>query len=64
MFEMTVKFKSEDGSRSYSKKFLMYEELLLNSKDDDTLKPYIDETLEEWGDEEPDDVRISIKMTL
>ena len=66
MLELTVKMKSEDGARSYSKKFLVYEQIVLNpsSNEIDDLKPFVDETLEEWGNEKPEDVRISIKIIL
>jgi hypothetical protein len=64
MMELTVKMKSEDGARSYSKKFLVYDQVVLNSNEIDDLKPFVDETLEEWGDEKPEDVRVSIKIML
>lgn len=63
MLELTVKLKSDDGARKYSKTFLVYEQIVLNSTEVDDIKPFVNQTLEEWKDEKPEDIRVSIKMT-
>tara|TARA_R110000868_G_scaffold289309_2_gene549449 strand:- start:765 stop:956 length:192 start_codon:yes stop_codon:yes gene_type:complete len=63
MLELKIKLKSEDGERTYTQDFLVYDELTLNCQDETELAPYIEEAKKKFG-EHPDDVRITIKMML
>ena len=64
MIDLTVKLKSEDGSRKYSKQFLVYDVVELNTPGDEGLQVYISETMKEWGDEKPDEVLVQIKKHM
>ncbi len=63
MLELKIKLKSEDGERTYTQEFLVYEELTLNCPNETELAPFIEEAKKKFG-EHPDDVRISIKMIV
>jgi len=63
MMELTVKLKSEDGSRKYSKCFMVYEPFHINTPGDSDLDGFVSETMKEWGDD-PADVSIVIKKEM
>jgi len=63
MLELQIKLRSEDGEKSYTQKWLVYEELTLNCEGETEIEPYIAEALKKFG-EPTSDVRVTIKKDL
>ncbi len=63
MLELCIKLKSEDGEKSYTQKWLVYDELTLNSPNEEQIAEYVEEALKKFG-EETSEVKLTIKKEL
>lgn len=61
VLELTVSLKDSEGERSYSKKFLIYDQIVLNQDSTQTadIDEMIKETIHDFG-EHPDTCKVRI----
>lgn len=63
MLELSIKLKSEDAERTYTQRWLVYDELTLNSQDESQIAAYVEEAMKKFG-EPASEVKMTIKKDL